>query len=246
MVDRTTETTSMWECLLGIRHRGCPISDTSVSSPSVTIQNVSRVDIPGKNGRRLLHLRGDPADLDEFATTCRTHDGVIALDRISDDGSGEAYFAARVEYREANPSILSILNARGIFHHGSIMVQEGIEHWLVYSEEKSAIQDLEDELESYDNDVFLYRMIDLAELGHVSDIQFGTLLSQLTDRQRTAFRTALELGYYDGESDTTVSDIAAELDLHETTTWEHLNKAENAILTDVGGSLFSTIDRKRV
>lgn len=243
MLDRA-QTDGMWECLLGIRHRGCPISDTSFSFPGVSIQNVSRADIPGKKGRRLLYVRGNLDEIDDFAAACRGHDGIVSLERVSDDGTGEAYFAAEVKYDGANPSILSILNSKGVFYHGSVMVQEGIEHWLVYSEEKSAIQNLTTELESYENTVNVYRMVDLSELGHIGDIQFGNLLAQLTDQQRKTFRTALELGYYDGESETTVSDIAGELDLHETTTWEHLNKAENAILTDVGSSLFSTVPRK--
>ena len=239
-----TQTDGMWECLLGIRHAGCPISDTSFSFPGISIQNVSRADIPGSRGRRLLYLRGNIDEIDDFAAAYRRHDGVVSLERVSDDGSGEAYFAAEVEYGGSNPSILSVLNSKGVFYHGSVMVQEGIEHWLVYSEEKSAIQELKAELESYENTVNVYRMVDLSELGHIGDIQFGNLLTQLTDQQRITFRTALELGYYDGESETTVSDIASELDLHETTTWEHLNKAENAILTDVGSSLFSSIQRK--
>lgn len=242
MTDHSTQS-SMWECLLGVRHKKCPISDTSVANPSITIQNVSRADIPGTHGRRLLFLRGDPDEIDNFEQECRNHEGVVSLDQVSDSGD-EAYFAAELKYQASNPSVLSILNSMGIFHHGSIMVQEGVEHWLVYCEEKSTIRNLEAELESHDNDVFLYRMVDLSDIGHISDMQHGMLLSQLTTRQRTAFRTALELGYYDGESDMTVSDIADELDLHETTTWEHLNKAENAILTDVGSSLFSTIERK--
>ena len=233
----------MWECLLGVRHRGCAISDTSHTLPGLSIKNVSRADIPGNHGRRLLHLGGDPDEIDDFAVECRGHEGVVSLRRISDDDIGEAYFAAEIRYGESNPSILSIFNSEGVFHHGSIVVQEGIEHWLVYSEDKSTIQDLKAELESHDNDVHLYRMVDLAELGHIGDIQFGTLLSQLTARQRSTLQTALELGYYDGESATTVSDIASELDLHETTAWEHLSKAENAVLTDIGSRLFSTIER---
>lgn len=239
-----TQTDGMWECLLGIRHRGCPISDVSYSFPGVSIQNVSRADIPGGRSRRLLYLMGTPDEIDDFAAECRHHDGVASLERISDDGAGEAYFAAEVKYDESNPSILGVLNSEGVFYHGSVMVQEGIEHWLVYSEEKSSIQALKTELESYENTVNLYRMVDLSELGHIGDVQFGNLLAQLTDKQRITFRTALELGYYDGKSGTTVSDIANELDLHETTTWEHLNKAENAILTDIGSSLFSTIQQK--
>ena len=236
----------MWECLLGVRHRGCAISDTSHSVPNITIQNVSRANVPGENGRRLLYLRSPPEEQDAFETEYRNHDAVASVERVADAGGDEAYFVGEIRYSETNPSVMSVLNSNGVFHHGSIMVQEGIEHWLVYSKEKSAFQDLKEELEAYDNVTHLYRMVDLSELGHINDIQFGMSLSQLTSQQRVVFRTALELGYFDGNSDTTVSDIADEVDLHETTTWEHLDKATNTILTDVGSSMFTTVRRKEV
>jgi predicted DNA binding protein len=233
----------MWECLLGVRHRGCPISDTSASFPAISVQNISKADIPGNRGRRLLHLRGDPDDIAEFVETCRNHESVLSLQRVSSDGSREAYLTAEIEYDDANPSILSILNARGVFHHGgAISVQRGVEHWLVYSERKTTIQEFVGEIESYDNDVSLYRSVNLVETDRIRNVEFGLQLPQLTERQRSTFRTALELGYYDGDSSTTIDDIATDLDLHETTAWEHLKKAENAILTDVGSRLFSTLE----
>jgi predicted DNA binding protein len=237
------ESNTMWECLLGVRHRGCPISDTSASFPDVSVLNVSKADIPGDRGRRLVYLRSDPDDIEAFEAACRAHESTVTCQRMSDGERGnDAYFVTEVEYDEANPSVLSLLNSQGIFHQGTIMVQRGVEHWRVYSEEKSTIQDLASELEAYDNDVFLYRLVDLHELGHVNDVEFSLLLSQLTERQRIAFQTALELGYYDGSSAVTVSDIAEELAVHETTAWEHLKKAENAILTEVGNHLFSTLE----
>lgn len=234
----------MWECMLGVRHTGCPISDLSYANPSLVIQNVSRADIPGKHGRRLLNIRGEIDAIDDFADDCRDHDDVLSYERLSRTGRGEQYVAVDVSYEGSNPSIQGLINMNGIFHNGSIMVREGIEHWLVYSAEKTTIQELEAELESYDNEVSLYRMVDLSELGPVDAFQYGTLLSELTDRQQTVFRTALDMGYYDEEQDTTVSDIADELGVHETTAWEHLSKTENLILTEIGGDLFAPVESK--
>lgn len=233
----------MWESLLGIRHNGCPISDSSASVPGVSVQNVSKADIPGNLGRRLLHLRGEPDDLEEFASVCREHESVRSFQRISETDGTEAYFAVEISYDDENPSILSVFNERGVFHHGgAIAIQEGVEHWVVYSDEKGTIQELASKIESYGNEVTLYRTVDLQSIEHESNVEFGLLLSRLTPRQRTTFRAALDLGYYDGDSETTVSDIADYLDLHETTAWEHLKKAENTILTDVGSRIFSTLE----
>lgn len=230
----------MWECLVGVRHRGCPISDTSASLSSLSIQNVSKADIPGSFGRRLLYVRGDREDVERFEDICGNHDRVDDLQIVSENEGTEAYFAAEIEYDDDNPSILSLINARGMFHHGSIGVRGGVEEWLVYSDQKEDIQALTAEIESNNNRVDVHRMVDLGELGHISNIEQGLLLSQLTNQQQRTFQMALEMGYYEDGNDTIVSDIADALDRHETTTWEHLNKAENAILTNVGEQLFSS------
>lgn len=229
----------MWECLVGVRHRGCPISDTSATLSDLAIQNVSKANVPGSFGRRLLYLRGGQADVEQFEDVCGGHDAVTDIRLVSEGEDEEAYYAVEIDYDDSNPSVLSLINSRGMFHHGSIGVKRGIEHWLVYSEQKSAIKELIDTIQSHDNTANVHRMVDLSELGHVGNIEHGILLSQLTERQRTTFQTALEMGYYDEDSETIVSDIADELGRHETTAWEHLNKAENTILTNVGEQLFS-------
>lgn len=235
----------MWESLLGVRHNGCPISDVSAAAPGLSVQNVSKAELPGNRGRRLLQIRGGPDDFEDFEAAAEAHDTIRDIQRISDATETEAFFALTIGYDEDNPSVLSILNSMGVFHHGgSIQVQSGVEHWLVYTEEKSTIQRLAAEIRSYDNEVTLFRTVDLDDIGHESKIEFGMLLSTLTGRQRDAFRTALELGYYEADSSTTVEDIASVLDVHETTAWEHLKKAENAILTDVGRRLFSELQPK--
>lgn len=230
----------MWEFLLGIRHVGCPISDTSASLPNISIQNVSRADVPGSFGRRLLYIRGDAEEIGQFGQTCRDHNRIVNVQLISEDERTETYYVIEIDYETENPSILSMFNSHGVFHHGSILIQKGIEHWLVYSNEKTTIQDLIDKIETHENNVTVFRMVDLDELGHTNSIGHGHILSQLTTQQRATFRTALEMGYYNNDSDTVVSDIADELNRHETTTWEHLKKAENTILTDIGNEFFSS------
>lgn len=231
----------MWECLIGIRHRGCPISDASASISGLSIKNFSKATIPGKWGRRLLYVRGRPEEIDHFEDTFETHDRVADVQLVSKNDGTEAYFAAEIEYDDENPSVLSFINERGIFHHGSIGVENGIELWLLYSDQKDDIRQLTADIESYDNRVTIDRIVDLDELGHISNIEQGLLLSELTAEQQKTFRMALEMGYYDEPNDVIMSDIADALDKHETTAWEHLNKAENAILTNIGNEIFANL-----
>ena len=60
----------------------------------------------------------------------------------------------------------------------------------------------------------------------------------LSDRQREAVRTALELGYYDQPRGATHADVADELGCSSSTASEHLQKAEATVLKEV----FSTAD----
>ncbi len=54
----------------------------------------------------------------------------------------------------------------------------------------------------------------------------------LTDRQREVVATAAELGYYDVPRTVTISDVAAELDITDSTVSAHLRKAESAVMQE--------------
>lgn len=55
----------------------------------------------------------------------------------------------------------------------------------------------------------------------------------LTDRQREVVATASDLGYYDVPRQATVADVAAELDITDSTVSTHLRKAESAVMEEV-------------
>jgi predicted DNA binding protein len=55
----------------------------------------------------------------------------------------------------------------------------------------------------------------------------------LTDRQREVVATATELGYYDVPREATVADVAAKLDVTDSTVSAHLRKAESAVMGEV-------------
>jgi hypothetical protein len=129
--------------------------------------------------------------------------------------------------------------ANGCYQHSSVSIKEGIETWKLYTEDKSAVHALIADIEDRGNDVTLYRSKDLGEIDDATSLDFGSLATRLTARQQTIFETALKLGYYDDDSDVTTEMIGEELDLHQSTVWEHLSKAENALLTEIGGQLFS-------
>jgi predicted DNA binding protein len=71
----------------------------------------------------------------------------------------------------------------------------------------------------------------------VHDFQRGDTPASLTDRQRAALDTALDLGYYDVPRAASVADVAVELDCATSTAGELLRKAEACVVRDaVGGA----------
>lgn len=231
----------MWGASIGVRHTGCPISDTSSEFPDVSIQNVSRIDVRGSRSRRLLYLSGKVREIKAFAEAFRERAVVTSFQRVSDSFDSRVYYTAEIAYSEENPSIMSLVDDNGVFNHGPISVQRGTEHWVVYGRPRSRVERLVTGIERYDNPVRINRLAELNGSNDLlQDLEGNSFVCQLTDRQRTTFETALRMEYYEGDAETTIADIGEELGVHETTAWEHLKKAENKILTEVGTRVFSS------
>lgn len=229
----------MWEVSLGIRHTGCPISDTSAATPGVIAQHLSKVERDGQASKRLLYLYGDGGAIDEFAATFRDREAVETFEPMAVmDGGALAYYTTVIRYDGDNPSILGLVTEQGCHHHPTVTIHRGIERWILYTATKATIQELIDDVERHGNAIETYRSVEITESVSVLD-GVTTLLTKLTERQRTVYETALRLGYYDHESGTTMEDIAAALDIHPTTAWEHLTKVENAVLQGIGERFFS-------
>lgn len=230
----------MREILISVRHYGCPVSDTSAAHPEVHIQNLSKGQLADGLAKRLFCLRGEPAALDTFTTEFRAHPSVKRFERVTGGNeSPVAYFSSEIKFADENPSILSRIHNKGCFQHNTVSVKRGNEHWKVYTENTEAVHELVQEIEALGNDVTLYQSTSLESLEETQSLDFATLLTDLTPRQQAAFETALSLGYYESDVDVTTEDIAEELDVHQSTVWEHLKKAENTILTMIGQQLFT-------
>lgn len=228
----------MWELALAIRHRGCPVSDVSAGNPSVRVQNVSKAGQTGVKAKRLIALYGEPADIDRFADSFERHETVEWIEWLSDGGENLRYASTSVDYPPDNPGIMDILDAHACYQHTAVAVAEGIEYWVIYLEEGNGGVDVVSDIESYGNDVELVRRVNLTDISEVATLGYASILFELTPKQRAAFRTALELGYYDPAKDVVVDDIASVVDVHRTTAWEHLKKAQNVVLSEVGNHLF--------
>jgi len=230
----------MWETELGIRHHGCPVSDVSSDHPGVRFENVRRVESANGRAKRLLCFEGEPTAVESFVEDFRTHPATDSLERLpaDDTGSEEAYYISEIEFSEGNPSIRHLIERAGCFRHPTVAVHGGIEYWTVYTQTKREVREIVDSIERFDNDVEILRNVDVGAMADGGTARHGPFRSALTDRQAEAFRTALSLGYYEGGSQVTIQDIADRLGVHRSTAGEHVKRAENALLSELGSQLF--------
>ena len=108
-----------------------------------------------------------------FLNDCEAHDGIVDYDVLTEADDGIAYIVLDVSYVGSTPTSRVCLDATGIFQHGAISVQDGIERWLLYARRKSAIRNLKSKLESYDNTVAIHRIVDLTEFEPISESSTG-------------------------------------------------------------------------
>jgi predicted DNA binding protein len=229
----------MWETELAIRHNGCPVSDVSSAHPAVRFENVRRVGSANGRAKRLLCFEGERAAVDAFVEDFRAHPATESLERVSsDDGSRASYYISEVEYSDENPSIRYLIEQAGCFRHPTVVVRGGIEHWTIYTRSKEAVREFLDSVERVDNNVAVVRNVDIGPITDQAAIQHAPLRSELTDGQVRAFRAALELGYYREDERVTIADIADRLNVHRSTAGEHVKRAENTLLSEIGARLF--------
>jgi len=232
----------MWENTVGIRHAGCPVSDTSAAHRDVHIQNLSKVGGDDRTSKRLLRLQGDSRAITSFTDAFRSREEVTTFESIQQTADGsEHYVSTKLQFAPDNPSVNRLVSQQRCHRFPTVNVRNGIEHWILYTESKATVIDLIERLEDHGNEAELIRCVDIAESNTGID-EFPTLFTKLTDRQRATFEAALRAGYYEDDSDVTVEEIAETLGVHPTTSWEHLSKAENQILRAIGERLLGYAD----
>lgn len=226
----------MRETVLGVRHVGCPVSDVSARWPSARLQHLSRLDAREGDSRRLLSVRA--ADPDAVVDALAAHDRLVTVSPVSGHDSGGLYCSIDVEYSSDNPSVSRITRRHGCYQHPVVTIDGGIERWTLYTRGKSKLADVVEEIRAHDNRVEVVRTTDdISTDPVVRGVDLDSLRAELTPRQRDALGAALSLGHYDRGRDATVADVADRLGVHETTAWEHLDKAESRVLAAVAAEL---------
>ncbi|WP_232688862.1 helix-turn-helix domain-containing protein [Halobacterium zhouii] len=228
----------MREVTLRVRHHGEPESDVSASHPEVTLRSVSSLSGSAAERKRIVEIRGSTGRVEAFLDEFASADPVNDVECFSPLENDRVFFGVTYDSYQWD-SIAQRLADHGVHYRVGTTIQNGWEHWTLYLDETDDLATIVASLEDAGNDTELVRDISLDELTTEKHLARSRMLDDLTNRQREVLATATNVGYYDEGSDVNVEDIADEVGLAQTTTWEHLTRAEEKVMAEVGDYLAS-------
>lgn len=113
--------------------------------------------------------------------------------------------------------------------------QQGWEHYTVIAFDERNIRELHGELAAdRDIEVLSKTASEEMQIPHSLLTSVDQLFDGLTHRQLAALRLALDSGYYEQPRQASVSELAEQTDVARSTFEEHLRKAQNKLITNVG------------
>lgn len=226
----------MREVVLRVRHRGEPEEVVSAEFPNVTMRSVSSMTGRDDERRRIIELVGEPESIEKFIERFRETDPIQKAEPLSSLGGKRVYVSMTFDMTQWD-SISERLSDMGVHHRMGTTISGGWERWTLYLEDPDQLAEIIDRLEAADNDVRLVRNVELSEMTMEPQLDASNLLMMLTPKQREALQTAIDTGYYGVDHETTVEEIADELGVSQTTAWEHLARAEEKVMDEIGEHL---------
>lgn len=226
----------MREVTLRIRHHGEPESDVSAHHPTVTIRSVTSLTGSTAERKRIHEIIGPERDIDEFLTEFRQAEKVREAKLLSPPKDEHAFVAITLDGYQWD-SIVQRLTDLGVYFRVGTSITAGWEHWTLFLDETDELSAIIQHIERAGNDVDLLRDVSLSEVSGRNQLSLSRIAESITERQREVLLTAVDLGYYGPDASASIEDIAQTVSIAPTTAWEHLARAEQKVMAEVGASL---------
>jgi predicted DNA binding protein len=226
----------MREVTLRVRHHGEPESDVSADYPDLVIKSVSSMTGSAAERKRIIEISGPEGSIEGFLTDFAAANAVLdaspltPLDvpRVLIDITYDGYQWDSISQRLAN---------MGVHYRTGTTITAGWERWTVYLDADDDLHGIIDSLKRAGNETNLIRSVELKKMNEREQFEISPVVDELTRRQMEVLDTAIDLGYYQRETDTTIEDIADAVDIASTTAWEHLARAESKLMAAIGKHL---------
>ena len=226
----------MREVTLRVRHRGEPESDVSADHPDVTYRSVSSMTGSGTIRKRIAELSGPLESVEAFLTDFRASDSVVDAELLTTCDAPRVFVAITMDISEMDP-ISHRIAEMGVHFRNGTMIDAGWEHWTIYLGDDDDLQEIAGAIESAGNDIEIARTVPLDDIEASEHIEFSRVLYELTPRQREVLSTAIRKGYYQPRKETNVEEISESVGIAPTTAWEHLARAEQKVMEEIGDHL---------
>lgn len=226
----------MREVTLRVRHHGEPESDISADHPDVTLRSISSLTGTAAKRKRIVEIQGPSTEIESFLDAFGDADSVLDVEPLSSLDNDRVFVGVVYDSYQWD-SIAQRLTDLGVHYRVGTTITAGWEHWTLYLGDDYDLAEIVESLERAGNDTELLRDVALDDVDGREHLALSRIVETLTDRQCKVLSTAIDTGYYDADADVGVEDVADYLDIATTTTWEHLNQAEEKVMTEVGGHL---------
>ena len=215
---------SLYEASFRVKHE-CPYREISARYPDLTIREWYLSDCQVVE----ISAAGSPTDelLEEIDRL-----GTILHESIDESG---LHVVTQTCLCSLEDSIIERFEEYNCLYQPPTIHRQGWEHYTVIAFDEADVRSLLRDLEA-DRDIDVLSKTEITEqqIPHSMLAPVDQLFEDLTERQLSALRLALESGYYEQPRRTSLRELAEQTAVARSTYEEHLRKAENKLLTNAG------------
>ena len=207
-----------------LRHE-CPYRELSEQYPDVMIREWYLSDC------QVLEITSRQAPIDELLEEIEQL-GTVLHQAYDESGVHVVMQSCLCSLED---SIIERFETHNCLYQPPTVHRQGWEHYTVIAFDEESIRGLYDDLDAdRDIDVLSKTKIENSQVPHSMLTPVDQLFDGLTDRQLAALQLALDSGYYEQPRQKSVNELAAETSVARSTYEEHLRKAENKLVKNVG------------
>ena len=220
------------EVTLRIRHHGEPESDISAEYPGVTLRSRSSMTGRTSERKRIIEVSGDPEQIPPFLADFEAADAIVSLEPLTPVDAGRVFVAMTYDAYQWD-SIAERLSNLGVHYRNGTVINAGWERWTLYLADDDDLSEIVERIEAAGNEAELVRDVDLSDVEANEQLELSRLARDLTPRQGEVLATAIGMGYYKPDRDTSIEEIGERIGISRTTTWEHLKRAEKKVMNEI-------------
>jgi predicted DNA binding protein len=215
---------SLYQATFRIRHE-CPYRELSERYPDLTIREWYLSDC------QVLEISTTDAPADELLDDIE-HLGTVLHETRDDTG---LHVVMQSCLCALEGSLIERFEEYNCLYQPPTVHRHGWEHYSVIGFDEGDIRALYNDLdEDRDIEVLSKTGLEQRQIHEGLVAPVDRLFDGLTDRQLAALRLALDNGYYEQPRKTSISELAKQTSVARSTFEEHLRKAENKVLVNVG------------